>query len=179
MALSSWQGGGRGRVAANTYRGLGRRVGAGGHHPRWDDPPGVSRRLAPVEPARHPHGRSRPPLRGARCLHGNGHRQVDGVRRVHAPARVWRNHLAGVARPHEPGGYAVAVRRRGCGRFALGVTAVLLPGQAALSRTLTVGSVLGPVGVIGALLVTGFTLAVLFTAIYDGPSELAGLLVDA
>jgi hypothetical protein len=59
------------------------------------------------------------------------------------------------------------------------MTAVLFLGQACLPRTLTVGSVLGPVGVIGALLVTGFMLAVVSTAIYDGPSELAGLLVDA
>lgn len=68
------------------------------------------------------------------------------------------------------------MRRRGTGRFALAFAVVVLLTQAGFSTVMEVGSRTGGAGVIAALFVAGFLLALLFTAIFDGPRSLAGLL---
>jgi hypothetical protein len=67
------------------------------------------------------------------------------------------------------------MRRRGNGRFALAFAVVVLLAQVGFPTVMGVGSRGGGAGVIAALFVAGFALALLFTAIYDGPRALAGL----
>jgi hypothetical protein len=66
--------------------------------------------------------------------------------------------------------------RRGNGRFALAFAVVVVLAQVGFSTVMDVGSRGGGAGVIAALFVAGFALALLFTAIYDGPRSLAALL---
>ena len=68
------------------------------------------------------------------------------------------------------------MRRRGTGRFALAFAVVSLLAQLGFSTIMAVGVRGGGAGVVAALFVAGFALALLFTAIYDGPRSLAGLL---
>ena len=68
------------------------------------------------------------------------------------------------------------MRRRGTGRFALAFAVVSLLAQVGFSTIMAVGTKAGGAGLIVALVVAGFALALLFTAIYDGPRSLAGLL---
>jgi hypothetical protein len=68
------------------------------------------------------------------------------------------------------------MRRRGTGRFALAFAVVVLLGQLGFSTVMAVGTRGGGAGVIAALVVAGFALALVFTAIYDGPRSLAGLV---
>jgi len=68
------------------------------------------------------------------------------------------------------------MRRRGSGRFAVAVAVVALLLQAGFSRLMALGVRGGWAGVIVALFVAGFAVAVIFTAIYDGPRSLARLL---
>ena len=68
------------------------------------------------------------------------------------------------------------MRRRGTGRFALAFAVVALLAQLGFARLMALGAKGGGAGVIAALFVAGFAVALLFTAIYDGPRSLAGLL---
>jgi hypothetical protein len=68
------------------------------------------------------------------------------------------------------------MRRRGNGRVALAFAVVVLLAQVGFSTVMAVGSRGGGAGVVAALIVAGFALALLFTAVYDGPRSLAGLL---
>ena len=68
------------------------------------------------------------------------------------------------------------MKRRGTGRFALAFAVVVLLAQVGLPTVMAVGSRGGGAGVVAALFFAGFVLALLFTAIYDGPRSLAGLL---
>lgn len=67
------------------------------------------------------------------------------------------------------------MRRRGTGRFVLAFAVVAVLAQLGFSRLMALGMWGGVAGVIAALLVAGFALALLFTAIYDGPRSLPGL----
>lgn len=67
------------------------------------------------------------------------------------------------------------MRRRGTGRFALAFAVVAVLAQVGFSRLMALGVRGGWAGVVVALVVAGFALAVIFTAIYDGPRSLAGL----
>lgn len=68
------------------------------------------------------------------------------------------------------------MRRRGTGRFALALAVVVLLGQLGFSTVMAIGTRGGGAGVIVALVVAGFALALIFTAIYDGPRSLAGVM---
>ena len=68
------------------------------------------------------------------------------------------------------------MRRRGTGRFALAFAVVALVAQLGFSTVMAVGARGGGAGVVVALFGAGFALALLFSAIYDGPKSLAGLL---
>ena len=68
------------------------------------------------------------------------------------------------------------MRRRGTGRFALAFAVVALLAQLGFSTVMAVGARGGGAGVVVALFVAGFVVALLFTAIYDGPRSLAGLV---
>ena len=68
------------------------------------------------------------------------------------------------------------MKRRGAGRFALAFAVVVLLGQLGFSRLMAVGARGGGAGIIVALFMAGFVLALVFTAIYDGTRALAGLL---
>jgi hypothetical protein len=68
------------------------------------------------------------------------------------------------------------MRRRGTWRFAVAFAVVVLLAQVGFSTVMEVGSRGGGAGVIAALFVAGFALALLFTAIYDGPRALAGMV---
>ena len=68
------------------------------------------------------------------------------------------------------------MKRRGAGRFALAFAVAALLGQLGFSSLMAVGARGGAIGIIVALFVAGFALALVFTAIYDGPRSLAGLL---
>jgi Na+/H+ antiporter NhaC len=68
------------------------------------------------------------------------------------------------------------MRRRGTGRFALAVAVVAVLAQVGFSRVMALGVYGGWAGVIVALVFAGFALALIFTAIYDGPRSVAGLL---
>lgn len=68
------------------------------------------------------------------------------------------------------------MRRRGTGRFALAVAVVSVLAQLGFSRIMAAGTRGGGAGVAAALTVAGFAVALLFTAIYDGPRSLPGLL---
>jgi hypothetical protein len=68
------------------------------------------------------------------------------------------------------------MRRRGTGRFGLATAVVACLGQVVLPHTIRVGSTYGALGITGALVVAGFTLAVVFTAMYDGPRDIFRLL---
>jgi hypothetical protein len=66
--------------------------------------------------------------------------------------------------------------RRGTGRFTLAFAVVAILGQLGFARLMSVGARGGGAGVVAALCIAGFGLALVFTAIYDGPRSLAGLL---
>jgi hypothetical protein len=68
------------------------------------------------------------------------------------------------------------MRRRGTVRFTLAFAVVVLLGQVGFSRLMALGARGGGAGVVAALVAAGFALALIFTAIYDGPRSLAGLL---
>ena len=68
------------------------------------------------------------------------------------------------------------MRRRGTGRFAVAFAVVAVLGQLGFPRVMALGARGGGAGVIAALAVLGFALALVFTAIHDGPRSLAGLL---
>lgn len=68
------------------------------------------------------------------------------------------------------------MRRRGTGRFAVAFAVVALVAQLGFSTVMAVGARGGGAGVVAALFVAGFGLALVFTAIYNGPRALAGLL---
>ena len=68
------------------------------------------------------------------------------------------------------------MRRRGTGRFTLAVAVVILLGQLGFSGLMSLGARGGGAGVVAALVAAGFALALIFTAIYDGPRSLASLL---
>ena len=57
--------------------------------------------------------------------------------------------------------------------LALAVAAVIV--QLGVARTVSVGAHGGVVGVVVALVVAGFAVALVFTVIYDGPRSLATL----
>jgi hypothetical protein len=70
------------------------------------------------------------------------------------------------------------VRRRTTGRFALALAVVIAAYQLGFVRLLNAGgSVAGGWGIVVALLVGGLVVAVLFTAVYDGPRALVGVLM--
>ena len=68
------------------------------------------------------------------------------------------------------------MKRRGTARFALAFAIVGLLGQLGFSTLMALGTRGGGAGMVAALFVAGFALALVFTAIYDGPRSLAGLL---
>lgn len=68
------------------------------------------------------------------------------------------------------------MKRRGTGRFTLAFTVVVLLGQLGFSTLMALGARAGGAGMVAALVGAGFALALIFTAIYDGPRSLAGLL---
>ena len=68
------------------------------------------------------------------------------------------------------------MRPGGTGRFALAFAVVTLLAQLGFSTIMAVGAKGGGAGIVAVLFAGGFALALLFTAIYDGPKALAGLL---
>jgi hypothetical protein len=68
------------------------------------------------------------------------------------------------------------MRRRGSGRFALALTFVIVLAQLGFPKVVTLGAHGGVAGAAGTLVVAGFALALIFTAIYDGPRSLARVL---
>jgi hypothetical protein len=69
------------------------------------------------------------------------------------------------------------VRRRGTARFAVAFVVSFAVYGGGFAPALTLGhAVLGGVGLAAAIVVLGFGLALLFTAIYDGPVALGRLL---
>ena len=68
------------------------------------------------------------------------------------------------------------MRRGGTGRFALAFAVVAVLAQLGFSPIMAVGAKGGGAGIVAVLFAAGFALALLFTAIYDGPKSLAGLL---
>jgi hypothetical protein len=70
------------------------------------------------------------------------------------------------------------VRRRGTARFGLAVVAMFAVYEGTLAPTLRLGyAALGGWGLVAAVVVLGFGLALLFTAIYDGPVAVGRLLI--
>ncbi len=65
---------------------------------------------------------------------------------------------------------------RESGRFAGALGIVLVLGQMTLSEIWTTGFPGGVVGIVAAMILAGFGLAFVFTAIYDGPRALGQLL---
>jgi hypothetical protein len=69
------------------------------------------------------------------------------------------------------------VRRTGTGRFVLALVVSFAVYGRCLGAALKLGDpALGGPGVVAAVVVLGFGLALLFTAIYDGPGAIARLL---
>lgn len=69
------------------------------------------------------------------------------------------------------------MRRRGTGRFSLALAGCLILGDLAFSRAIELGAgVADGWGVVPAVLLLGFGLALLFTVVHDGPRSLRGLL---
>ncbi len=69
------------------------------------------------------------------------------------------------------------MRPRGSGRFALAILVLLLLSQLAVPVFMAVGTRAGGWGAVAVLPVAGLSLALVFTAIYDGPGAVARLLV--
>lgn len=64
------------------------------------------------------------------------------------------------------------MRPGGTARFALAFAVAAILGELVLSDVLTVGSRFGLLGVVAVLVLAGFGLALLFTAMYEGPRAL-------
>jgi hypothetical protein len=65
--------------------------------------------------------------------------------------------------------YDPAVRRKGTARFVLGLVVAGALGDILFARSIEIGlHVAGGAGVVAALVVLGFGLALVFTAVYDG-----------
>ena len=73
--------------------------------------------------------------------------------------------------------YHQSVRRRGTGRFVLAIVVSFAVYDRGFAPALKLGhDTLGGVGLLAAVIVLGFGLALLFTAIYDGPVAVGRLL---
>jgi hypothetical protein len=69
------------------------------------------------------------------------------------------------------------VRRRGTARFVLALVVAFATYSLGFSRVMDLGdAALGSWGLVTAVLVLGFGIALLFTAIYDGPVALCRVL---
>jgi hypothetical protein len=69
------------------------------------------------------------------------------------------------------------MRRRGTARFVLALFISFVAYEVSFSKAMAAGyAVLGGWGLVAAIVVLGFGLAVLFTAVYNGPVALARLL---
>ena len=73
--------------------------------------------------------------------------------------------------------YDQHVRRRGTARFVLALVVSFAVYELTFSRAMEVGhATFGGWGLAAAVLILGFGIALLFTAIYDGPRALGRLL---
>jgi hypothetical protein len=73
--------------------------------------------------------------------------------------------------------YDRSVRRRGTARFVLALMASYVFYERSFSRSLELGhAALGGWGLVAAVVLLGFGMALVFTAIYDGPAALGRLL---
>ena len=68
------------------------------------------------------------------------------------------------------------MKSRSNGRFAVAFAVAVTLGQLALPRALRLGGHAGAAGMVAALLLAGFAIAVVFTLIYDGPRSTSALL---
>lgn len=68
------------------------------------------------------------------------------------------------------------MRRGGTGRFTVAFAFVAILGQLGFARLMAIGARGGGAGIVAALCIAGFGLALVFTAIYDGTRSLAGRL---
>jgi Na+/H+ antiporter NhaC len=68
------------------------------------------------------------------------------------------------------------MRRRGTGRFVLALAVVALLAQLGFSTVVALAARRGGAGVVVALFVAGFAVALIFTVIYDGPRSVVGLI---